>query len=621
MPGPTDTLREVDSLVARRKYGRAAELLRATVGERPGDVNLRLRLADVLSLAGESGAAATLLEAVGRELAADGFTAKAIAVWKRLRRLRPEAGEIERTLADLIREREDQARPRPTSVSGAPTPPGPELPDGVARSPLFSEFSRAELAEVIRGLTLGTWSAGEVIVSEGEPGDSLFVLASGEARVFVQGIDRHNRQVRQLAAGDFFGEISLLTGSPRTATVIAAADCETLALDRSAVVAIAGRYPAVRATIQRFCLERSESAEERSARAGTAPGFEPFPVEPAAADLDPELPLEAPPRLVPDEVAMLVPYCAVRVFAAGETIFRSGEPGDRMYVIEAGEVELGFDDARPAKRLGPGEMFGELALVTPRRRRTASAGAVSDLRLIVVDRSAYELLRAERPATLVGLLERSCTYLVESERRLIGDLRRRARDLERALDFLQRTKEELSTIEARTLTDELTGIYNRRCFEEQIRRAVERAAESGQALALLLVDVDRFKLVNDTLGHMVGDLVLRRLAQLLRASVRWTDLPCRIGGDEFAVIWSDLDGGSAERRARALAPALATFELAGAPSALRVSTSLGGALLAPGESWQELFERADRSLYLAKKSGRGRLAWDERLADAGDSGP
>ena len=615
MLGSLDSLREVDSLVARRKYGRAAELLRAAVAERPADASLRLRLADVLTLSGESAEAAALLEAVGRELAAEGFTAKAIAVWKRLQKLRPDAAEVERTLAELIREREQQARPAARPGAGGAAEPAAAVPAGVAHSPLFSEFSSAELAEVIRGLKLETFQPGEVIVSEGEPGDSLFVLASGEARVFVQGLDRHQRQVRQLASGDFFGEISLLTGSPRTATVVAATPCETLALDRAAVVAIAGRHPEVRATVQRFCLARSESAEEKRARSGEAPQFDPFPGDPAEEDPVAELPLEAPPRLALDEVAALVAYCEVRTFAAGDTIFRRGDPGDRMYVVEAGEVELRFDHARPAKRLRAGEMFGELALVTPRQRRTASAGAASDLRLIVVDRAAYERLRGERPGLLVGLLERSCSYLVDSEQRLIADLRRRARDLERALDFLQRTKEELSTIEARALTDELTGIYNRRCFEEQIRRAVERAQESGQALALLLVDVDRFKLVNDTLGHMVGDLVLRRLAQLLRASVRWTDLPCRIGGDEFAVIWSDVDGGSAERRARALAPALAAFELAGAPSALRVTASLGGALLAPGESWKELFERADRGLYLAKKSGRGRLAWDGRLAE------
>jgi diguanylate cyclase (GGDEF)-like protein len=333
----------------------------------------------------------------------------------------------------------------------------------------------------------------------------------------------------------------------------------------------------------------------------------------AAVDLGPEAPA---PRLATAEVAQLVAYCHVRAHMAGETIFRRGEIGDRLYVVEVGEVELAFDHGRPAKALGPGELFGELALVTPRRRRTATASARTDARLIVVDRESYGRLRADRPGLLADLLERSCAYLVDSEQRLIADLRRRARDLERALDYLQRTKEELSTIEARSLTDDLTGIYNRRCFEEQIRRTAERSVEEGQVLALLLVDIDRFKQVNDTLGHMVGDLALRRLAQILRGAVRWTDFPCRIGGDEFAVLWTDLDAGSAARRARALAPALAAFEIPDSPVNLRLTASLGGATMRPGEGWQGLFERADRGLYVAKKSGRARLAWDGQLDEA-----
>lgn len=618
--GATDSLREVDALVARRRYDRAAELLRAAVAERPEEPSLRLRLADVLSLGGKSAEAATLLEAVGRELAAAGFTAKAIAVLKRLQRIRPDAREVEQALADLIRERDEQAQRAVPAVPGGLVLPTQPVPEGVSRSPLFSELSRAELVEVIRGLHHATYAAGQVIVAEGEPGGSLFVLASGEARVYVQGLDRRLREVRGLASGDFFGEISLLTGGPRSATVIAATECELLELDRSAVVAIAGRQPAVRATIQRFCLERSESVEERSARAGAAVPFEPL--ELAAGEetgvVLAELDLDATPaRLAPAEVAAIVPYCQVRTYPAGETIFRRAEPGDRLFVVEAGEVELRFEHGRPAKRLGPGDPFGELALLTASHRRTATALAASDLRLIVVDQEAYARLRAQRPDVLAGMLERTCAYLVASEQRLVGDLRRRARDLERALDFLQRTREELTTIEARSLTDELTGIFNRRCFEEQILRSVERARDGGLSLALLLVDVDRFKLVNDTLGHMVGDLVLRRVAQLLRGSVRWTDLPCRIGGDEFAVLWTDIDGSSAARRAETLAPTLASFELAGAPQNLRVTTSLGGGLLRAGEDWRGLFERADRGLYLAKKAGRARLAWDETLVDLG----
>ncbi|KAB2965273.1 MAG: GGDEF domain-containing protein, partial [Thermoanaerobaculia bacterium] len=490
-------------------------------------------------------------------------------------------------------------------------PAAPPVPEGVVRSPLFSSFAREELAAVIHGLRLHAYSAGQVVVSEGEAGDSLFVIASGVARVFVEGPDRRHREVRRLESGDFFGEISLLTGSPRTATVIAATDCEVLELDRAAVLGVAARHPAVRATIERFCLERAESAEEQAVRG--AASFRPA-IEAEIDDL--ELPAEAPaPSLAAGEIAALVPYCTVAVHGEGETVFARGDAGDRLYVIDEGEVEVRFEQRRPLKRLGPGEIFGELALLSSGRRRTATAVTAGPCRLIAIDRPALERLTRERPELIVRLLEQSCAYLVESEQRLVADLRRHNRELERALDFLHRTKQELSTAETLAQTDELTGIYNRRCFEEQIRSHVERAALSGLTVALLLVDIDHFKQVNDRLGHQVGDLVLRRLAHLLQGAVRWSDLPCRIGGDEFAVLWTDLDARAAARRAYELQPLLGAFELAGTPSHLGVTASLGGALLRPGETWQELFARADRSLYLAKRSGRGYLAWDERLAD------
>ena len=610
-----DSLREVDSLLARRKFGRAAELLRAAVAHRPAAASLRLRLADALALDHQRDEAAQLLEQVAGELAGQGFTAKAIAVLKKLQRLRPDAAEVETRLAELIRAQEaGRARVAPAAAGliPAPAPAAGEIPAGVKRSPLFASFSGDELLAVIHSLRLHSFAPGQVLVSEGEPGDSLFVLASGDARVFIEAPDRHHREVRRLEAGDIFGEISLLTGGPRSATVVAATDCEVLELDRAAVLGIAARHASVRATIERFCLERADSAEEKDARGASR--FRPA-VEPETGELDFHSELPAP-TLGPGEIAALVPFCQVTTFSPGDTIFGRGDVGDRMFVIDEGEVEIRFEQRRPAKRLGPGEVFGELALMTATRRRTATTVAATHCRLISIDGASWRRLANERPDLIVGLLEKSCGYLVESEQRLVHDLKRRNRELERALDFLQRTKQELSTAAALAQTDELTGIYNRRCFEEQMRSFVARARESGITVALLLADVDRFKSVNDTYGHQVGDLVLTSMAQRLQSAVRWSDLPCRIGGDEFAILWTDLDPRGARRRARDLQPLLSAFEVEGSPASLRVTTSLGGASLFEDEGWEEFFARADRALYLSKRTGRGRLSWDDRLLDS-----
>lgn len=618
LPDLFDSLREVDSLLARRRFGRAAELLRAASEARPDDLGLKLRLADALALDGRKADAATLLEQVAVGFADRGFNAKAIAVLKKLQRVAPDFARVEAKVADRISgERplaELMTEPTPPAVTasdGAAAVDPAIAPEAISRSPLFAAFNRAELLEVIRGLRLHAWEAGQVLVSEGEPGGSLFVLASGSARVLVEGPDRRHREVRRLEAGDFFGEISLLSGAPRSATVIAAAPCEVLELDRATVAAIATREPSVRATIERFCLERSGSREERDARGGAL--FRPAP-ELESGEF--ELPADAPaPWLAPEAIAALVPFCSVIARATGDSIFARGDVGDCLYVVDEGEVELRFEHRRPVKRLGAGEVFGELALVSPGRRRTASAVAATPCRLIAIDRAAWSRLASARPDLIVGLLERSCAYLVESEQRLVSDLRRHNRELERALDFLQRTRQELSSAETAALTDPLTGLFNRRCFDEHLPSRVARGAAGGLAVALLLVDLDQFKAVNDRHGHPVGDLALRRFGALLGGAVRWSDLPCRVGGDEFAVLWTDLDPRAATRRARELHALLGAFDLPGSPSSLALTSSLGGAVLAPGEDAATLFARADRGLYLAKRSGRGRLAWNERISD------
>ena len=134
-------------------------------------------------------------------------------------------------------------------------------------TPLFREFSCEELVEVIRGLRLRSFAPGEIIVSEGESGDSLFVLTNGAVRTYVRGAQGHNAQVRILQEGDFFGEVSLLEFEGRTATVTAASHCELLEIDRPTLDGISRTHPRIWDVIRRFYQARSGSAAELAARA------------------------------------------------------------------------------------------------------------------------------------------------------------------------------------------------------------------------------------------------------------------------------------------------------------------------------------------------------------------
>ena len=309
------------------------------------------------------------------------------------------------------------------------------------------------------------------------------------------------------------------------------------------------------------------------------------------------------------EVEEICAAGTVRNCHPGEILFRRHEVGDSMFVIEDGEVEMIFVDSKPAKVLGPGEIFGELAFLTGNHLRTGTARARGACRLQVLDQDAVDRLFATRPRLLLNLLRRTCEYLLASEERLIASLRRKNRELEQSLDYLRRTQEEVDHQELLANTDELTGLYNRRCLDHQLRRFMERARKTGSGLALILADLDRFKQINDTWGHAKGDAVLRKVASVLTKSVRASDLPCRFGGDELAVVLCDVDAAHAQERAEALRAQVAEMRpvLRGLP--LTVSVSVGGTMYEPGESVERLFERADAQLYRAKRGGRNRVAW------------
>lgn len=157
--------------------------------------------------------------------------------------------------------------------------------------------------------------------------------------------------------------------------------------------------------------------------------------------------------------------------------------------------------------------------------------------------------------------------------------------------------------------DELTTLYNRRYLLERLAQEMLRARRYGSPLSLLMLDVDHFKRINDTYGHLVGDTVLATIATVLRRTIRATDIPGRYGGEEFCLILTEtkLDGAQlmAERlRERIAAEVLPLAEGA----ALQVTCSIGAALL-PSNLTRPLdfLELADRALYQAKATGRNRV--------------
>jgi hypothetical protein len=138
--------------------------------------------------------------------------------------------------------------------------------DAVVQTPLFRDFSSEELLAVIRGLKLVVYEPGEIVVSEGEPGDSMFVLTTGGVRAFVRNAAGHAVQVRLLREGDFFGEVSILSGKPRSATITASSRSELLELDRRTLDEISLKHPRVWNVLKEFHDQRVGTTVEAAIR-------------------------------------------------------------------------------------------------------------------------------------------------------------------------------------------------------------------------------------------------------------------------------------------------------------------------------------------------------------------
>ncbi|QEH34054.1 Response regulator PleD [Aquisphaera giovannonii] len=161
----------------------------------------------------------------------------------------------------------------------------------------------------------------------------------------------------------------------------------------------------------------------------------------------------------------------------------------------------------------------------------------------------------------------------------------------------------------RAVRDQLTGLYNRGYFLNQVGALADRNAPSGLGLAVLLADIDRFKLINDTHGHDAGDRVLRKVAAILRDSTRSEDLVARYGGEEFVLALPIGSAAHALERAERIRASLAASPLAIDGGAIPVTVSLGLAFRPAGAVVElvELIKAADRALYEAKRTGRNRV--------------
>jgi two-component system, cell cycle response regulator len=193
-----------------------------------------------------------------------------------------------------------------------------------------------------------------------------------------------------------------------------------------------------------------------------------------------------------------------------------------------------------------------------------------------------------------------------------NEIMARVRTQIRKKRYAERLRDNVQLSIEMAITDALTGLYNRRYMETHVGTLVDQAISRGKPLAVLILDIDYFKSINDTHGHDAGDNVLQDFATRIRKSIRGIDLACRYGGEEFVVVMPETDMAVATMVAERLRRRIASepFPIQKGTRMIEVTISIGIAALGPNDDAAAVIKRADQALYRAKRDGRNRVVPD-----------
>jgi len=228
--------------------------------------------------------------------------------------------------------------------------------------------------------------------------------------------------------------------------------------------------------------------------------------------------------------------------------------------------------------------------------------------VVIAAASGMLSLAIDRALNSADVERRSAQKLAENLKQANADLETRVSartsQLQEALRREQLLSAKLGELSVR---DSLTGLHNRRHLDEEMLRMFAYAGRTGQPLSVAVIDLDNFKLINDTHTHVIGDEVLRRTAKVLAASIRGSDVLVRMGGEEFALLMPGTDEGSAYRVCERMRAAMEETDWYALRPQLRVTASVGIACSTSFSTAAELLRAADELLYRAKRMGKNRV--------------
>jgi len=302
--------------------------------------------------------------------------------------------------------------------------------------------------------------------------------------------------------------------------------------------------------------------------------------------------------LTPEEMARVRRSMERQDVPGGWVLFCEGDEGRTMYVVLSGEVAISIhtDDGSEVEvsRVGEGSFFGEMSILE-KDRRSATCKTTEDCVLLSLDADAFAGLIESEPGAATKVMNRmlhTATSRLQNTGAFLSDMVRWGENAR-----------------IRAITDEFTGLYNRRFFDGALKDAIRDANMSNEAMSLVMLDLDRFGTLNAEYGEAVGDEVIQAVVPAFVGAFAETDILARYGGDEFAFILPRTDGQDALERCRRAGAAIRQLPVFdGKEGSFRNITASIGIAVCPrdGETARELLDRADAALYRAKEAGRDR---------------
>ena len=297
-----------------------------------------------------------------------------------------------------------------------------------------------------------------------------------------------------------------------------------------------------------------------------------------------------------DQREQLWAYLEFEQRDADEWLFHQSDDGDKLFLVVSGSLTA-YVQRTDGKELAIaafeiGSFFGEMALIDG-EPRSAGCRAETESRLLSLDRNSFITLKHEHPEIAFSIM-----------RRMLLDTKNR---LSTTSAFLSDLVQWGEAARKRAVTDDLTGLYNRRYLDDTVESLVESIGREGGKFSLVMIDLDRFSSINDEYGQGIGDEVLKAVVEVFKAHLRTGDIAARYGGDEFNIIFPKTAGIDALDICNTLCEKVADLDVlvdAGG-SITQVTTSQGIATFPDdGKSTESIREAADAAVYRAKEAGK-----------------